>query len=111
MDKWYKREELPQIGQADLYLYDYEYKVIALKRITPVQKERIETNRLKQLTKIRSARYVPIVVDKNFRIINGHHRYDALVELGFKQAKVAVINESLETIIEKSTSKKDILVG
>lgn len=111
MDKWYKREELPQIGQADLQFYKHKYKVVELSRIIPVQKERLEANRIKQLTKIRSGRYVPVVLDKNFKIINGHHRYDVLNELGYKRAKVAIINESLETIIEKSTSKKDILVG
>ena len=111
MGKWYKREELPQIGQADLQFYNHDYIVVELSRITPVQKERLEANRLKQITKIRSGRYVPIVLDKDFKIINGHHRYDVLIELGYKRAKIAIINESLETIIEKSTSKKDILVG
>lgn len=110
MVEWYKREELPQIGQTDLQFYDYSYKIVRLDIIIPVQKERIEFNRLKQLTKIRSGRYVPIVVDKDLRIINGHHRYDVLNELGYENAKVAIINESLEKIIEKSTSKKNILV-
>lgn len=96
---WYKRQELPQLGKTDLEYYKHEYRIISINKLIPLQKERFEHNLQKQRAKIAAGRYNPIVVDKDYRIINGHHRYDVLKELQIPMIGVFVLEENLEAII------------
>jgi L-serine kinase (ADP) len=53
-----------------------------------------------------------IVCNKTNVIIDGHHRYYALLEIGFSDIPVVLINYDSELIIpelDKSISKKDII--
>ena len=47
-------------------------RIIKFSEIVPAQKERIQENYAKQLRKIASGNYTPIVVDCENKIINGH---------------------------------------
>ena len=76
-----------------------------MKDIIPVQEERINYNLQKQVRRLANGKYNPIVVDCNNKIINGHHRYDALLMLGIKEAEVAVLPWTINTIVEKWSEK------
>ena len=99
LEKWYLREELPQIGRRDLESIDYEIRTVNFNAIIPVQKERVRTNFLKQLERFNNKTIEPIVVDKYYRIVNGHHRYSVYEIKGINWVDVAYINKTLEELM------------
>ena len=101
----YTRDQLPQIKNANLENIKHTKKVISVKDLIPVQEERINYNLQKQVRRLANGKYNPIVVDCNNKIINGHHRYDALLMLGIKEAEVAVLPWTINTIVEKWSEK------
>ena len=90
MDKNFKREQLPQWTAKKLARSDYNFvkKVVNFDWIKPVQVERVEGLKDLQVNAILEGSYMPMVVDRNGYIVNGHHRYDALYELGLEEVKV-----------------------
>ncbi len=104
----YKRGQLPQIRQKHLKHFPHKYESISVKKLIPVQKERIKENYTKQLKRISNKKYVPIIVDSNYRIVNGHHRYDIVKMLEMKRITVCKLPFTLERILEKWDQKKNL---
>ena len=96
----YARDELPQIGAKELSKIYHTKESIAFSDIIPVQKERIQENYAKQLRKIASGNYTPIVVDCENKIINGHHRYDILKKLAIENVTVIKLPIYLENFAD-----------
>ena len=70
----YRRDQLPQIKNKQLSKIKHTVETVALTDIIPVQEERIVENFKRQVDKIVAGEYKPIIVDKNYKIVNGHHR-------------------------------------
>ena len=101
----YRREQLPQIKNKQLAKLKHKIETVALTDIMPVQEERIIENFKRQVDKIVAGEYKPIIVDKNYKIVNGHHRYTALQMLKYENVQVAVLPWTLEKILEKWSNK------
>ena len=80
--------------------------LLPINKVIPVQKERVMENFKKQVDRIIIGQYTPIVVDCENRIVNGHHRFDAVRLLGEKYIQVAKIPHSIECIIENFADGK-----
>ena len=109
----YARDELPQITKKELKDIWHTKESVAVKDIIPVQKERIQENYAKQLRKIASGNYAPIVVDCENKIINGHHRYDIIKKLAVENVTVVKLPLYLENLVEGNllaNPKNSILV-
>ena len=102
----YTRDQLPQIKNENLANIKHTKKVISVEDIIPVQEERINYNLQKQVRRLANGKYNPIVVDCDNKIVNGHHRYDALLMLGIKEAEVAVLPWTINTIVENFADGK-----
>ena len=96
----YNRNELPQIKNKQLENIKHTLETVNVKKLIPVQEERIVENFKKQVDNIVAGEYNPIIVDSKNRIVNGHHRYTALQMLGIKEADVARLPYTLEQILE-----------
>jgi hypothetical protein len=104
----YKRSELPQVTKEHLNYIPHAVETVDLEVVCPVQKELVTENLQKQYKRLTENRFAPIVVDKNYRIINGHHRYEVLKQLNSGYAEVARIPLTLEevkTVMEKWSAK------
>ena len=97
----YRRNQLPQIKNKQLSKIKHTVETVKLTDIIPVQEERIVENFKRQVDKIVAGEYKPIIVDKNYKIVNGHHRYTALQMLKYENVQVAVLPWTLEMIVEK----------
>ena len=95
----YNRDELPQIKYKQLKNIKHTLETIKIEKLIPVQEERIVENFKKQVDNIVAGEYNPIIVDSKNRIVNGHHRYTALQMLGIKEADVARLPYTLESIL------------
>ena len=102
----YTRDQLPQIKNENLANIKHTKKVISVEDLIPVQEERINYNLQKQVRRLANGKYNPIVVDCDNKIVNGHHRYDALLMLGIKEAEVAVLPWTINTIVENFADGK-----
>jgi len=101
--EWYTREQLPQIRKKDLKNIPHTLETVDIDSIIPVQKELVKENLQKQFKRLKENKLEPIIIDKDNRIINGHHRYEVLKQLNSIYIDVARINESLEIIIKLSS--------
>ena len=101
----YRRNQLPQIKNKQLSKIKHTVETVKLTDIIPVQEERIVENFKRQVDKIVAGEYKPIIVDKNYKIVNGHHRYTALQMLKYENVQVAVLPWTLEKILEKWSKK------
>ena len=102
----YTRDQLPQIKNKQLSKLKHTIETVALKDIIPVQEERIIENFKRQVDNIVAGKYKPIIVDKNNKIVNGHHRYTALEMLGYENVEVARLPWSLKKILENFADGK-----
>ena len=102
----YTRDQLPQIKNKQLSKLKHTIETVALKDIIPVQEERIIENFKRQVDKIVAGKYKPIIIDKNNKIVNGHHRYTALEMLGYENVEVARLPWSLKKILENFADGK-----
>ena len=102
----YTREELPQIKNKHLENLDHKIVFVKIDDVVPVQKERIMENFKRQAARLLKGKYTPIIVDCDNRIINGHHRYDAVRLLGETTIPVARIPHTLECILENFADGK-----
>lgn len=89
-------KEPPQIQPGEL---PGEYMELPLKQLVPVQKVRHTHKIIKANKQVKQGDYNPIVIDKDNRIVNGHHRYDALKNAGHHQAKVYKLDTDIEEIV------------
>jgi len=102
----YTREELPQIKNKHLENIDHEIIFLNIDEVKPVQKERVMENFKRQVNRLVEGKYAPVVVDCYNRIVNGHHRYDAVKLMGETTIPVARIPHTLECIIENFADGK-----
>ena len=77
------RSDLPQLNATLLHemRIPYEYLTVTISAIKPIQSDRLpfDDNRyLERYVKIVNDTYNPLIVDKDFNLIDGHHRYDII---------------------------------
>ena len=100
------RSDLPQLSVELLEerKIPYEYLKLTLSSIKPIQSDRLpfDDNRyLERYVKIVNDAYKPLVIDKDFYLIDGHHRYDIMKRMEFfKVARVLQCGISYQTVIE-----------
>jgi len=73
---------------------------IKLSKLRGVQKERTYEKLAKQLERVLEDDYAPLQIDRRGRVINGHHRLDALRLVGEEYARVHMIDDIVENIKE-----------
>lgn len=101
-NKGIPRSQMPQIHVEDIKDdYNYRQGKLSLKKMKPVQTERVESEYKKAVQKIKSKQAKPILLDKNLRIVNGHHRYDAYRHLGFDSVPAVIVDATLEDLMSK----------
>ena len=101
-NKGIPRSQMPQIHVEDIKDdFDYRQGKLSLKKMKPVQTERVESEYKKAVEKIKNKQARPILLDKNLRIVNGHHRYDAYRHLGFDSVPAVIVDASLEDLMSK----------
>ena len=82
------RSDLPQLNAAMLHemRVPYEYLRVTPSSIKPIQSDRLpfDDNRyLERYVKIVNDTYKPLIVDQDFNLIDGHHRYDIMRRMEF----------------------------
>lgn len=105
------RSEMPQIHIDDIKgKYNYKQGKVSIDKLKPVQRERIESEYNKAVEKIEDGQVKPIMLDKKFRIVNGHHRHDAYKDLGYERVPAVLVDATLEELMQEfaHTAKKDI---
>ena len=100
------RSDLPQLNATLLHekRIPYEYLRITLSSIKPIQSDRLpfdDSKYLERYVKIVNDTYNPLVVDKDFNLIDGHHRYDIMRRMEFLEVvRVLQLGISYQTVIE-----------
>lgn len=100
------RSDLPQLSEELLRDngIEYEYLTVAVSAIKPIQSDRLpfDDNRyLERYVKITNDTYKPLIVDKDFNLIDGHHRYDIMRRMEFfEAARVLQLAISYQTVID-----------
>lgn len=79
---------------------------IKLDKLRSVQKDRTFAKLLKQLGRVQEGDYAPLTIDPLGRIVNGHHRYDALRLTQAEYAKVRMLDTPLEEMLDEAWSEK-----
>ena len=90
------RSDLPQLNATVLIKNNihYEYLRVTPSSIKPIQSDRLpfDDNRyIERYTKIIRDTYNPLIVDKDFNLIDGHHRYDIIRRMEPEMTSVRVL--------------------
>ena len=77
------RSDLPQLSVELLEEkgIPFEYLHVTPSSLKPIQSDRLPFNDgkyIERYLKIKNNTYKPLIVDENFNIIDGHHRYDII---------------------------------
>ena len=75
---------------------------IKLDKLKSVQSERQWHKLGRQLVNVLNDDYAPLQIDRKGRIVNGHHRYDALRLTGAEYARVHMADEVLENMLDEN---------
>ena len=100
------RSDLPQLNATmlNLMLIPYEYLKVTPDSIKPIQSDRLpfdDNKYLERYGKIINDTYNPLIVDKDFNLIDGHHRYDIMRRMEFFEvARVLQVAISYQTVID-----------
>ena len=101
------RSDLPQLSEDLLKErgIPYEYLRVTVSSIKPIQSDRLpfDDNRyLERYVKIINDTYKPLILDQDFNLIDGHHRYDIIRRMDPPMTSVRVLQLgiSYETVIE-----------
>jgi len=81
---------------------------IKVSKLKSVQRNRDLRKLEKQLSKVKDGNYSPLTIDPKGRIVNGHHRFDALRLMGEEFATVRMIDTSLEEMIAENFVKPQL---
>ena len=73
---------------------------IKISKLRGVQKERTYEKLAKQLERVLEGDYAPLQIDRKGRVVNGHHRLDALRLVGEEYARVHMIDDVVENVKE-----------
>ena len=95
-------EEPPQVQPGDM---PGTYEYVDIDKLTPVQKVRYRHKQYKAFLRMVQGDYKPLVVDKDYNIVNGHHRYDALKRAKFNKVQVYRIDSNVADLMEKWSAK------
>lgn len=106
---YYDRNELPQLNEQIIEESDFlwEHQIVLLDDLQPVQTQRVRGLTEKELVQIRDNTYRPLIIDKNNRIIDGHHRYDAAKSLNIKEIRVIRISANIRDVVEAFQEHRD----
>ena len=90
------RSDLPQLNATMLnqMLIPYEYLKVTPDSIKPIQSDRLpfdDNHYIRRYTKIIRDTYNPLIVDKDFNLIDGHHRYDIIRRMDPPMTSVRVL--------------------
>ena len=90
------RSDLPQLSEDLLKErgIPYEYLRVSVSSIKPIQSDRLpfDDNRyFERYVKIINDTYKPLIVDQNFNLIDGHHRYDIIRRMEPEMTSVRVL--------------------
>ena len=100
------RSDLPQLNATVLHEkgIPYEYIKVTLSSVKPIQSDRLpfdDSKYLERYVKIVNDTYNPLIVDKDFNLIDGHHRYDIMRRMEFfETARVLQLAISYQTVID-----------
>ena len=73
---------------------------VKVSKLKGVQKERSYEKLAKQLERVLEDDYAPLQIDRKGRVVNGHHRLDALRLVGEEYARVHMIDDIVENVKE-----------
>ena len=100
------RSDLPQLNATVLHEkhIPYEYLRVTPISIKPIQSDRLpfDDNRyIERYTKIIRDIYNPLIIDKDFNLIDGHHRYDIIrrMEPPLSSVRVLQLGITYEEVI------------
>ena len=90
------RSDLPQLNATVLNQKNipYEYLRVTPSSIKPIQSDRLpfdDNHYIRRFTKIIRDTYNPLIVDKDFNLIDGHHRYDIIQRMDPPMTSVRVL--------------------
>lgn len=110
-DKYYDRNQLPQLSQEILEQSQFEFTAteVPVSKLIPVQTQRVQDLKKeeKRLIKAQQNTYRPLVIDQQYYIIDGHHRYDALTELSIANARVLLVDAPIEEVVDVFKQYRD----
>ena len=108
-EKYFDRNQLPQLSQEILNQSQFEYikEVVDRKSIIPVQTQRVIGLRVAEKKWLLNDEYRPLVIDKDNYLIDGHHRLDGLTELKIEKVRVLRVNATIEEVIEAFDEYRD----
>ena len=90
------RSDLPQLNATVLNEkgIPYEYLRVTPDSIKPIQSDRLpfdDDHYIRRYTKIIRDTYNPLIVDQDFNLIDGHHRYDIIQRMDPPMTSVRVL--------------------
>ena len=108
-EKYFDRNQLPQLSQEILNQSQFEYikEVVDRKSIIPVQTQRVIGLRVAEKKWLLNDEYRPLVIDKDNYLIDGHHRLDGLTELKIEKVRVLRVNATIEEVIKAFDEYRD----
>ena len=108
-EKYFDRNQLPQLSQEILDQSEFEYikEVVDRESIIPVQTQRVIGLRVAEKKWLLNDEYRPLVIDKDNYLIDGHHRLDGLTGLKIEKVRVLRVNATIEEVIEAFDEYRD----
>jgi len=109
----YNRNELPQLNAQILEASEFadriEATMVPVAKLKPVQTQRVKdlVKHEKRLIKVQQDTYRPLVIDHDYYIIDGHHRYDALTEMGVEMARVLLVHANIKDVVDSFQEYRD----
>ena len=98
------RNKMPQINKKHLKGYPQNLQVVDINTVTPSQSDRVPGLVDKTLKAFKSGEKElmdkPMVVDRDLNIVNGHHRFDALKQMGMTKVPVLKVDATLPELID-----------
>ena len=98
------RNKMPQINKSHLDNYEQKLMVVDINKVTPSQSDRVPGLVDKTLNAFKAGEKElldkPMVVDRDMNIVNGHHRYDALKQMGMTKVPVLKVDATLPELID-----------
>lgn len=102
------RELMPQLDQDDVEKhYDVVRVKVPLDKLITSQTDRNEEKVTAIKDKIKSGKMKPIMIDKAYRIVDGHHRYDACSDMGVKKVPCVQVDSTLPELVQKYQHKTE----
>ena len=109
IEKYFDRNQLPQLNQEilDESQFSYSKEVVDRILIIPVQTQRVLGLRIAEKKWLLDDAYRPLVIDKDNYLIDGHHRLDGLTELKIEKVRVLRVSATIEEVIEAFEEHRD----